>query len=199
MRNDTADTNAIFSANRPWPRRDNSDEALIGKIAAGNRLALQVLYARHHTRIYRFLLRLTDNAALAEDLTGEVFASAWRHAHRFEGQSAVSTWLIAIARRKVEIELRRRPAPPSHQCATVGGLAAASPGKQRGDRPRDALAQLKREHREIIDLVYYHQRSVQDVADVLGIPCDAVQARMIEARRELRQLLQAPAAVGARA
>jgi RNA polymerase sigma-70 factor, ECF subfamily len=193
MRNDIAGANSMPSA-RPWPRRDNSDEALIGKIAAGNRLALQVLYARHHTRIYRFLLRLTDDAALAEDLTGEVFASAWRHAHRFEGQSAVSTWLIAIARRKAEIALRRQPAPALHERSET-----ASPGKPRGDRLRDALARLKREHREIIDLVYYHQRSVQDVADVLGIPSDAVQARMIEARRELRQLLQAPAAVGAQA
>src|SRR5262249_21024269 len=88
--------------------------------------------------------------------------------------------------------LRRTSAPPS-------AVWQPHPGKQRGDRPRDALAQLKREHREIIDLVYYHQRSVQDVADVLGIPCDAVQARMIEARRELRRLRKARAAVGARA
>jgi RNA polymerase sigma-70 factor, ECF subfamily len=190
MRNDIAGANSMHSA-RPWPRRDNSDEALIGKIAAGNRLALQVLYARHHTRIYRFLLRLADNATLAEDLTGEVFASAWRHAHRFEGEAAVSTWLIAIARRKAEIALQRPPAPSSKACAAAGESV------QRGDRLRDAMAQLKREHREIIDLVYYHQKSLPDVAGIVGIPCDAVEARMIEARRELRRLLQAPVAVGA--
>jgi RNA polymerase sigma-70 factor (ECF subfamily) len=59
------------------------------------------------------------------------------------------------------------------------------------------MAQLKREHREIIDLVYYHQKSLPEVAGIIGIPCDAVEARMIEARRELRRLVHAPATVGA--
>ncbi len=86
-----------------------SDEVLIGRIANGDRLAMQVLFARHHVRVYRFVLRLVSNPATAEDLISEVFLDVWRQAGRFEARSAVSTWLLAIARFKALSALRKRP------------------------------------------------------------------------------------------
>src|SRR5829696_8637856 len=85
-----------------------SDEILIGRIASGDRLAMQVLFARHHVRVYRFVLRLVRDESRAEDLISEVFLDVWRQAGRFEGRSAVSTWLLAIARFKALSTLRRR-------------------------------------------------------------------------------------------
>src|SRR5207249_10623112 len=85
-----------------------SDEVLIGRIASGDRLAMQVLFARHHLRVYRFVLRLMRDESSAEDLISEVFLDVWRQANRFEGRSAVSTWLLAIARFKALSALRRR-------------------------------------------------------------------------------------------
>src|SRR5690349_10484646 len=86
-----------------------SDEVLIQRIAQGDRLAMQVLFARHHVRVFRFVLRLVRNEATAEDLISEVFLNVWRQAGKFEGRSAVSTWLLAIARFKALSELRRKP------------------------------------------------------------------------------------------
>src|ERR1700760_1088857 len=86
-----------------------SDEVLIGRIASGDRLAMQVLFARHHVRVYRFVLRLVRDETTAEDLISEVFLDVWRQAGRFEGRSAVSTWLLAIARFKALSVLRKRP------------------------------------------------------------------------------------------
>src|SRR3979411_1942211 len=86
-----------------------ADEVLIGRIASGDRLAMQVLFARHHVRVYRFILRLVREETKAEDLISEVFLDVWRQADRFEGRSAVSTWLLAIARFKALSALRRRP------------------------------------------------------------------------------------------
>ena len=85
-----------------------SDELLIGRIARGDRLAMQVLFARHHVRVYRFVLRLMRDEMAAEDVISEVFLDVWRQAGRFEGRSAVSTWLIAIARFKALSMLRKR-------------------------------------------------------------------------------------------
>src|SRR5215831_18523264 len=85
-----------------------SDEVLIGRIAGGDRLAMQVLYARHHVRVFRFVVRLVRDESTAEDLIGEVFLDVWRQAGRFEGRSAVSTWLLAITRFKALSALRRR-------------------------------------------------------------------------------------------
>jgi RNA polymerase sigma-70 factor (ECF subfamily) len=193
MRNDAADPHPIFSTHRTWPRRDNSDRELIAKIAAGNRLAMQVLYARHHTRIFRLLLRLAGDAGLAEGLLADVFLSAWRHAPRFDGSSTVSTWLVAIARRKADTVLQR-----SAQCGeprpSIGNprperLAALRAG-HRGEKLRTCLARLPREHREIIDLVYYHGKSLPEVAGITGMSHDRVRARMLHARRQLSQLLE---------
>ena len=87
-----------------------SDEALISRIAGGDRLAMQVLFARHHVRVYRFVLRLVGgNPATAEDLISEVFLDVWRQAAKFEARSSASTWLLAIARFKALSALRRKP------------------------------------------------------------------------------------------
>src|ERR1700723_4220294 len=85
-----------------------SDENLIGRIGGGDRLAMQVLYARHHVRVYRFMLRMVRNEATAEDLLSDVFLDVWRQAGKFEGRSAVSTWLLSIARFKALSILRQR-------------------------------------------------------------------------------------------
>ena len=85
-----------------------SDEVLIARIANGDRLAMQVLFTRHHVRAYRFVLRLVRNEATAEDLISDVFLDVWRQAGKFEGRSAVSTWILSIARFKALSALRRR-------------------------------------------------------------------------------------------
>ena len=69
---------------------------------------MQVLFARHHVRVFRFVLRLMRDEMAAEDVISEVFLDVWRQADRFEGSSAVSTWFIAIARFKALSMLRKR-------------------------------------------------------------------------------------------
>ena len=85
-----------------------SDDVLIARIAQGDRLAMQVLYGRHHVSVFRFGLRLVRDEQVAEDLISEVFLDVWRQAGKFEGRSAVSTWLLAITRFKALSALRRR-------------------------------------------------------------------------------------------
>src|SRR5262249_34820349 len=80
--------------------RDIADERLVERVAAGDRLAMEALYARHHLRIYRFVLRLVNDAPTAEDLTSDVFLDVWKQAGRFEGRSQVSTWMLSIARHR---------------------------------------------------------------------------------------------------
>src|SRR5262249_6189803 len=86
----------------------SSDEILLEQNAAGGKPAMQTLFARHRTYLYRWLLRLVGNEALAEDLLSEVFLDVWRHAGRFQCRSSVSTWLMSIARHKALSARRRR-------------------------------------------------------------------------------------------
>ena len=69
---------------------------------------MRTLFARHRVALYRWLLRLVGDEALAEDLLSEAFLAVWRQAHRFEGRSSVSTWLLAIARNKALSTRRSR-------------------------------------------------------------------------------------------
>jgi RNA polymerase sigma-70 factor, ECF subfamily len=174
-----------------------SDEVLIGRIANGDRLAMQVLYARHHVRVFRFVLRLVREEATAEDLISEVFLDVWRQAGRFEGRSAVSTWLLAIARFKALTVLRRKPEQEMDE-DTAAAIEDTSDTpdvtlekKEKSEVIRQCLTSLSAEHREIIDLVYYHEKSVEEVAEIVGIPQATVKTRMFYARKKLAELLKA--------
>ena len=174
-----------------------SDEALIGRITSGDKLAMQVLFARHHLRVYRFILRLMRDESVAEDLISEVFLDVWRQADRFEGRSAVSTWLLAIARFKALSALRRKPDQELDD-ETAEAIEdptddpeAALGKKDKAAAMRKCLTGLSAEHREIIDLVYYHEKSVEEVAVIVGIPEATVKTRMFYARKKLGELLKA--------
>src|SRR5450755_3200816 len=131
-----------------------SDEVLIARIAGGDRLAMQVLFARHHVRVYRFVLRLVRNEATAEDLISEVFLDVWRQANRFEGRSAVTTWLMAIARFKALSAMRRRPDQELDEEMvqaiedTADDPEVVVQKKDKSDALRKCLTALSPEHRE---------------------------------------------------
>jgi RNA polymerase sigma-70 factor, ECF subfamily len=178
------------------PMHTPSDEVLIGRIAGGDRLALQVLFARHHVRVYRFVLRLVREESAAQDLISDVFFEVWRQAGKFEGRSAVSTWMLSIARFKALSALRRRTEEPLDQEAADAIVDDADDPetvlakKDEGAVLRECFDKLSAEQREIIDLVYYHEKSVAEVATIVGIPEATVKTRMFYARRKLSELLQ---------
>jgi RNA polymerase sigma-70 factor (ECF subfamily) len=173
-----------------------SDEILISRIARGEALAMRALFARHQTRVYRWLLRFVRDPAMAEDLLNEVFLDVWRQAGSFAGKSSVATWLLAIARFKAISASRKRV---DAQLDEAVAETIPDPGDdaqtllEREDQRnllRDALASLSDEHREVLDLVYYHGRPVKDVAEIIGIPEATVKTRMFYARKKLADVLK---------
>lgn len=172
-----------------------SDEILIGRIAGGDRLAMQALYARHHVKVFRFVLRLVRNEASAQDLISEVFLDVWRQAARFEGRSAVSTWILAIARFKALSSVRRRKEAQldEEEAERIEDEAdtpeVALQKKDTGEVLRQCLAKLSPDHREIIDLVYYHEKSVKETAEIVGVAEATVKTRMFYARKKLADLV----------
>jgi len=174
----------------------SSDEMLVERIAGGDKLAMQVLFARHRTAIYRWLLRFVGNETVAEDLLSDVFLDVWRQAGRFEGRAAVSTWLLSIARFKPLSARRRRP---DAELDEVIEATVADPTddpevmlekKNRDELVHEALTTLSSEHREIIDLVYYHEKSVEECAQILSIPRATVKTRMFYARKKLAEMVE---------
>jgi RNA polymerase sigma-70 factor (ECF subfamily) len=174
----------------------SSDEILVERIAAGDKLAMQVLFARHRTNVYRWLLRFVGNETLADDLLSDVFFDVWQQAGRFEGRAAVTTWLLSIARYKALSARRRRiEADLDETIETTVADGADNPEvalqrKSRNELVRAALRKLSPDHRQIIDLVYYHEKSVEDCALILNIPTATVKTRMFYARKKLAELVE---------
>jgi RNA polymerase sigma-70 factor, ECF subfamily len=174
-----------------WPALD---QALLQSIANGSEHAMRMLFARHNVSVYRFLIRLGVDTTIAEDLVSEVFFAAWRQAGRYQGRSQVSTWLLAIARNKAISIQRRRP--PEQLDGTLEFIPDPHPDPEaamqlteRSELLFRCLNQLSHDHREIIDLVYYHDRSVHEVAEIIGISQNTARTRMYYARKRLATLL----------
>jgi RNA polymerase sigma-70 factor (ECF subfamily) len=178
-------------------RETTSDESLIARIASGEQIAMRLLFARHQLPLYRWLLRIVRDESLAEDLLSEVFLDVWRHAGSFEARSSASTWLLAIARYKA-LSARRRRSDVELDKGVAESIAdpADDPEvvllkKSRGEVIRRSMASLSPEHGEVIDLVYYHGKSVREVAEIVGTAEATVKTRMFYARKKLAELINA--------
>jgi RNA polymerase sigma-70 factor (ECF subfamily) len=173
-----------------------SDEMLLESIANGDRSAMHILYSRHNVRVYRFILRIVRDATVAEDLASQVFLDVWRTASQFEGRSQVSTWLLSIARFKALTALRQRRHEDIDQQDVLEIVDGADTPEASLDRSntsailRACIAKLSPAHREIINLVYYHEKSVEEAGAIIGIPQSTVKTRMFYARKQLADLLR---------
>ena len=188
---------AAASPTRAAATETFSDEVLIRRIANGDQLAMRTLFSRHRLAIYRWLLRLVHDEALADDLLSDVFLDVWRKATSFERRSSVSTWLLAIARHKALSARRRRTEVELNaQLASTVADPADNPElvlqkKNREELLRHSLARLSPEHGEVIDLTYYHGKSIKEIADIIGINEATVKSRAFYARKKLAQLVAA--------
>lgn len=175
---------------------ETSDLDLIERIAAGNRLAMQVLYARHSAHVFHFVRRFLGSSADAEDVVSDVFLDVWRRAGTFEGRARVSTWLLGIARNKaIDARKSRSGDPWDESAAAAIEDPASNPEADVQARDRSAvirrcLMQLSPAHRDIIDLVYYRGKSIDEIAKLMRVPHATVKTRMFYARKRLAILLR---------
>ncbi|MET4798761.1 sigma-70 family RNA polymerase sigma factor [Bradyrhizobium sp. LB11.1] len=173
-----------------------SDDMLLESIAGGNRTSMHILYCRHNVRVYRFILRIVRDATTAEDLVSQVFLDVWRTAGQFQGRSQVSTWLLSIARFKALTALRQRRFEDIDQedvRQIPDDCDTPETSLDRSDTSailRACVQKLSPAHREIITLVYYHEKSVEEVGQIIGIPQSTVKTRMFYARKQLADLLK---------
>jgi RNA polymerase sigma-70 factor (ECF subfamily) len=174
-----------------------SDENLLRRIARRDEQAMRALFARYRGRIFRFLMRVVKDEAMAEDVVSDLFLDVWRKAATFREQSTASTWLLAIARNKALTALGRRSEVTLND-EIVSSLVdpAADPERALQDKERNealgrCVAKLSPEHGEIIDLVYYREKSVREAAQIVGVPEPTVKTRMFYARRRIAELMKA--------
>ena len=175
------------------------DRLLLDAVAEGNQAALRALSVRHSDRIYRFAMRLTKSATIAEETVSDVFLEIWRNAKNFQGRSEVSTWLLGIARNKALSALAAQRPTGELELDDAPDIAVMDQGDNpeesltRQDRNatiRACLRQLPRAQREIIDLFYLREKPLPEVVAMVGALQSTVKTRMFYARNKMAELLR---------
>ncbi len=178
-----------------------SDDELLRRIAAGDAEAFAALFRRYYGPVYRFALHMTGEAALAEDVTQDVFVAVMRAAARYEpGRSAAAAWLCGIARnfarRRLDQERRVVPLEEPEEGSDerlsvttdpVGELVHAT----RLEELRKAVLSLPLAYREVVVLCDLQEFSYADAADAIGCAVGTVRSRLHRARALLVAKLRA--------
>jgi RNA polymerase sigma-70 factor, ECF subfamily len=172
-----------------------SDEMLLKGVAEGDKASMHIMFSRHRAKVFRFIQKIVRNAAIAEDLVSQVFLDVWRSANRFENRARVTTWLFSIARLKALYSLRERKHEDIDQDDVVGIADVVDTPEAALDRKktsailRSCIEKLSPAQREIIELIYYHEKSVAEASRIVGIPSATVKSRMFYARKQLARML----------
>jgi RNA polymerase sigma-70 factor (ECF subfamily) len=169
---------------RPRPASDADDERLISE-----------LYREYHRPLLAFVLRLTaGDRQWAEDVVQETMIRAWRSADRLDtGAGSLMPWLATVSRRIVIDNRRSREVrPPEVGDAALENLPMADEldGLLRKVVVADALRALSAPHREVLTETVLRDRTVNQAAEVLGIPVGTVKSRVYYALRALRVALE---------
>ena len=194
---------AVFAVSRlRRPRRaravhdsgDASDEALLARVAAGDREAFALFFERYAAKVKSYLVRLGARGAQAEDLAQDAMVAVWRRAASFDGAKAkASTWMFVIARNawidrlrreKVELAYRGYVEAPEQSSDEAPDDAAAR--VQTEEQMRAALDVLSEEQRQVVQLAFYEDSPHSEIAERLDLPLGTVKSRLRLALNKLR-------------
>lgn len=171
--------------------------ALLGRVAEGDRLAFEQLYAATSPKLYGVIWRILKRRELADEITQEVYVRIWERAGEFDpARSSPITWMVTISRNRALDEVRRR------QVATVFDEEASSNSRDPSPSAIDVLERsedlqrlyrcldgLEHERREAVKLAYLDGYSRQELADRFGHPVGTIKTWLHRSLKQLKDCL----------
>ncbi len=172
---------------------DDSDEALMARVAKGDQRAFRELARRHVPVMLGVARRILGNAAEAEDVAQEAMLRVWTHAPRWQPLALFRTWLSRVV---VNLCLDRKRKTAWLELEAAGEIADLSPlpgeAAEAAERERllaAAIAELPERQRAAIVLSYTEGMSNAQVAEILDTTVSAVETLLVRAKQNLRRAL----------
>lgn len=166
------------------------DQALGMNFAAGDEWALREAYARWSPLVFRLAMRSLGDRTDAEDVTQQVYISAWRTREGFDpSRSSLSAWIVGITRHRIADAHQARSRVRRLEQALVAEASARPAGD--GDEVvqrvmvAEELERLEPVPRRVMQLAFYEQLSHSEIAETLGLPVGTVKSHV---RRSLSRL-----------
>ncbi len=178
-------------------RHSSTDYALAQRAAKGDMESFEILYQRHHRRVYSLCLRMTQNVQEAEDLTQEAFIQLYRKIGSFRGDSAFTTWLHRLTVNQVLMHFRKRSVKMEKTTEEGETPVQIVHGTE---NPRampvvdrialdNAIKQLPPGYRSVFVLHDIEGHEHEEVARMLGCSVGTSKSQLHKARMKLRRLL----------
>lgn len=182
--------------NNDLPTHDTRVDALLAvRCQLGERAAFDELIARWHKPLWRYLSRLAGDDDDARDLVQETWLRVFRGIARLREPAKLRPWLFGIARRAAVDRLRALYARVESSDAEIEQLAAPEDDvnlEEEIETLEQELAKLPIVEREALTLYYLQELSLEEIAEVVGVPTGTVKSRLFRARKLLRRELQQP-------
>lgn len=181
------------------------DQTLIRLIARSQESALSELYGRYSRLVYSMALNAVGEAAIAEEITQDVFIRIWDHAGTYQSEKAkVVTWIASMARyRAIDIIRRQKVRPEGHSLPwDIGDIEPSVHESnpvdvedeielsQKRRLVRQAISLLPEEQRQALAYAYFQGYTHREIAEILGEPLGTVKTRIRLAMQKLRQALE---------
>jgi RNA polymerase sigma-70 factor (ECF subfamily) len=161
--------------------------------------AFQLTLARYQDKVYRLCCALLRDPSAAEDAAQESLVRIWKAIGGYDGRASLSTWIYTITRNRclTAIERRRELASLSDDAIAAEAEVQAHAMGTADDEPlegsellRELVDLLPERYRRTLTLFYYEDRSVSEVASMLGMPEGTVKTNLSRARAALAEQLR---------
>ena len=174
---------------------EDNERELIDRAQAGEAIAFERLAEQHAARLWRCALALCKDGHWAEDLSQDTLVEAWRSLARFDSRCKFSTWLYGILRHRFLKGRRHQNAARLSAPDALGQVPCTAYAPDRSaeasedaQRVRRAVASLPEEHRLVVELRFFADATLDEIAAALGCPLGTVKSRLHHALAKLRQM-----------
>jgi RNA polymerase sigma-70 factor (ECF subfamily) len=151
--------------------------------------ALEAMLDLYEHKVFRMAVAMLRDAGRAEEVTQDIFVKMWRAFPGYDGRAALSTWLYAIARNTCLTAVRAESYRRTSSLDDVPEPPAALPVSPAVDWDR-LLSRLPDTQRHVVTLFYFEERSITEVAAMLGVPEGTVKSQLHRARRALADMME---------